>query len=118
MNMIEAHFILIFLATCCTTIAFETSGELEGQLYSHLGYSAALAQLFYTVFLLYLLGLSDEYEDYYDYYDDKEWSDWSPCCNGNSKRRKLVTKDGELVNLTETLSCKKNECPGKWSSAL
>ena len=64
------------------------------------------------------LGVSDEYEDYYDYYDDKEWSDWSPCCNGNSKRRKLVTKDGELVNLTETLSCKKNECPGKWPFAL
>ena len=67
---------------------------------------------------MYLLGLSDEYEDYYDYYDDKKWSDWSPCCNGNSKRRKLVTKDGELVNLTETLSCKKNECPGKWPFAL
>ena len=118
MNMMKTHFILIFLSTCCKTIAFETSGELEGQLYSHLGYSAALAQLFYTVFLLYLLGLSDEYEDYYDYYDDKEWSDWSPCCNGNSKRRKLVTKDGELVNLTETLSCKKNECPGKRPFAL
>ena len=112
--MMKAHFILNFLFSCCTTIAFETSGELEGQLYSHQD-----ILLFWRNFSkLYLLGLSDEYEDYYDYYDDKEWSDWSPCCNGNSKRRKLVTKDGELVNLTETLSCKKNECPGKRPFAL
>ena len=90
--MMKAHFILNFLFSCCTTIAFETSGELEGQLYSHLGYSAALAQLLYTVFLLYLLGLSDEYEDYYDYYDDKEWSDGVPVAMEIAKGESLLQK--------------------------
>ena len=47
-----------------------------------------------------------------------EWTNWSSCCNGVTKRRKMVEVEGELKNKTETLTCNRDECPGETQCIL
>jgi len=43
--------------------------------------------------------------------DFGEWTNWSSCCNGETKRRKMVEVEGKIKNKTETLTCNRDECP-------